>query len=108
VKAEYWRQAMRFDGKDAAGRAYDCVQEAIRTGQNDLSVYRAVVSGGWYVLVLGVAPEAELARVIEGCLGEGTAGELPEGLWQALEKRRRQTIRAGTWTERHYGLHETT
>ena len=98
-----FHQTARFSGEAPAGRAYEQAQEALYTGPpNDLSTYRIILNQAWYVTVIGDHPPRELRDQLRTILTTGEPATLPDELLRSLHERRRQAIRRGPWTERHY------
>src|SRR4051812_38858031 len=91
--AETYFQAACLSGERPAGRAYVRAQEAIRTTECDLSVFRVRLVRDWHVAVLGQAPPENLDRSLRRILATGQPTSLPDDILKLLWERRAQAIK---------------
>ena len=98
-----FHQTARFSGEEPASHAYERAQETLYScPPNDLSAFRLILDQAWHVTVIGQLPTAALRQQLDAIFGTGEPATLPDELLRALQERRRQAIRRGPWTERHF------
>jgi hypothetical protein len=97
----FYFQAARFSGERPAGRAYLRAQEAIRSTECDVSVFRLLLVRTWHVAVLGQAPPETLDRSLRRILATGEPTSLLDDILKLLWERRAQAIKLSPWVERH-------
>src|SRR5712692_1742018 len=80
-------RAARFSGEQAAGQAYEQVQEAIYGGSpNDLSAYRLIIKKIYHVSVFRQPPPKDLQQQLENILAAGEPAELPPDVVTLLNR----------------------
>ncbi len=78
-----------FSSTDAAGSAYQAVQDFIfRHEEVEISVYNLVVAQVPHVVILGEQPGTGINDELTGLLADGEATQLPPGLIARLAERR--------------------
>lgn len=99
-----YNRVARFEGEKPAAKAYFQAQEIIYSDQeSELSAYRLILNAVWHVAVLGDGPSQETEESIEAALSRsGEGASLPGDLLKALNERRLQAIKHGSWVEGHY------
>jgi hypothetical protein len=96
-------QAAKFGNEQLAGVVYFQAQEAIyEDEQCDLSAYRLQIRHIWHVAVIGEQPAIETEQRIGAVLSFGELVTLPPEVLKFLNARRAQTIKEGSWVERHH------
>lgn len=101
-----YHQAARFIGQQSeiqSGQVYFQTQEAIYEDEMcDLSAYRLKLNRIWHVAVIGEQPSTETGQTIETILANGELTTLPPEALKFLDARRTDTIRQGSWVEKHH------
>jgi hypothetical protein len=98
-----YSKAARFGGDKKAGMAYFEAQEVIFSDtESELSAYRLMLNAVYHVAVLGEQPSEETDHAITQILSQGRFVALPSEVIAALNARRLEMKRHGSWVEGHY------
>lgn len=99
--------AARFATKQEAAVPYYAVQEMTKEGVSGYRFMRQWEEPSnkpWYVVVIGERPSERVHKKLQEALSMGEMTSLPEqGVRFLMLRRVTETVKGGSWVEKHYG-----